>query len=171
MVSFFRLTFQSCCGEGGTLQTNITGICRECSQCLGHTGFAPAHGVCAFPVYTAQALGWSAGNSLRQALHFMHFPGLSCSGSGSWVLCKGTDLIGHEFYALPRSKELRPPGAWQAHCPRWAVHLNHLPSPGPSVSQVHLESTISGVPCVPSGELISAVTLLADFNRLPGRFV
>ena len=27
---------------------------------MGHTGFAPAHGVCAFPVYTAQVLGCSA---------------------------------------------------------------------------------------------------------------
>ena len=39
-----------CCGEEGTLQTNNTGMC---SQCLSHTGFAPADGVCAFPVYTA----------------------------------------------------------------------------------------------------------------------
>ena len=39
--------------EGGTLQTNNTGVC---SQCLGHIGFAPAQGVCAFPVNTAQAL-------------------------------------------------------------------------------------------------------------------
>ena len=23
-----------CCGEGGALQTNITGVCGECSQCL-----------------------------------------------------------------------------------------------------------------------------------------
>ena len=40
---------------GGTLQINITGVCEECLQCLGHTGFAPTRGVCAFPVYTAQA--------------------------------------------------------------------------------------------------------------------
>ena len=55
-------------------RTNITGVCGECSQCLGHTGFAcpplppPAHGICAFPVYTAQASGCSA-------------------GSGPWVAC------------------------------------------------------------------------------------
>ena len=36
----FRLTCFSHCGEGGTLQTNNTGVC---SQCLSHTGFAPAH--------------------------------------------------------------------------------------------------------------------------------
>ena len=32
---------QSCCGEGGTLQTNNTGVC---SQCLSHTGPALAQG-------------------------------------------------------------------------------------------------------------------------------
>ena len=32
---------QLCCGEGGTLQTNNTGVC---SQCLSHTGPAPTHG-------------------------------------------------------------------------------------------------------------------------------
>ena len=45
----------------------------------------PAHGVCAFPIYTAQTLGCSARNCLMRALVYMHFPGLSCSGSGSWV--------------------------------------------------------------------------------------
>ena len=52
---------QLCSGEGGTLQTNITGVCGECLQCLGHTGFAPAHSVCTVLVYTAQAPGCSTG--------------------------------------------------------------------------------------------------------------
>ena len=60
MVTNLGSLVQLCCGEGGTLQTNITGMCGECSQCLGLTGFAPAHGKCAFPVYTAQASGCSA---------------------------------------------------------------------------------------------------------------
>ena len=47
---------------------------------LGHTGFAPAYTVCAFPVYTAQAPGCSA-------------CGLSKAGPG--------------LRALPRSKPLR----------------------------------------------------------------
>ena len=85
------------------------------------------------------------------------------------------------FCALPRSKPLRfsgtpqghrlgwacvlcpsqvwsaqaIPGAWRAPCPSRAKHLNHLPGPGRSVSQVYRESTISGVPCVSSGESIS----------------
>ena len=50
---FFRLPCSVVCGDGRRLQTNITGLCGECSQCLGHTGFVPTHGVCAFPVYTA----------------------------------------------------------------------------------------------------------------------
>ena len=31
----------------------------------------------------------------------MHFPGLSCSGSGSWVVHKGTDLVGHAVVPVP----------------------------------------------------------------------
>ena len=68
---FFRLTC-SVLLWGGRNTANNTGLC---SQCLHHTGFAPIHGVCAFPVYTAQALGCSAGNCLRRALGCMHFPG------------------------------------------------------------------------------------------------
>ena len=92
-------------------------MCGECSQCLGHTGFAPTHGVCAFPVYTAQALGCPAGNCLMLSLCYMHSPGLRCSGSGSWVLHKGADLVGPAFCARPRSEQLRQPGAWRVQSP------------------------------------------------------
>ena len=77
MFSYLGSLVQYCCGDRGTLQTNITGMCGECLQCLGHTGFAPAHGVCAFPLYTSQALGCSAGEQ------------------------------SFGLYALPRSKTLR----------------------------------------------------------------
>ena len=89
-------------GEGGTLQTNITGVY---SQWFSHTGFAPAYGMCVFPVCTAWTPGCSAGNCLKQALFCMYFPGLSHAGSGSWVLHKGTDLVGPVFYAHPRSEQ------------------------------------------------------------------
>ena len=88
-----------------------------CSQWFSHTAFAPAHSMCAFPVYTVHALGCSAGNCLMRALVCMHFPGLSHSGSGSRVLHKGTDLVGPVFCAHPRSKQLRWPGAWRAQLP------------------------------------------------------
>ena len=66
MVTYLGSLFQLCCGEGGTLQTNISGMCGECLQCLSHTGFAPTHNVHASLVYTAQAPGCSAGE-LSQA--------------------------------------------------------------------------------------------------------
>ena len=69
-------------------------------------GLPPAHGMCAFPVYTAEALGCSAGNCLRPALSCMRFPGLSCSGSGARALLKGTDSVAPVLCALPRSKQL-----------------------------------------------------------------
>ena len=74
MVTYLGSLVQSCCGEGGTLQTNTTGMCGECSQCLGHTGFAPAHGVCAFLVYTAQAPGCSAGELSKVGPWLRAFP-------------------------------------------------------------------------------------------------
>ena len=168
MDTFLGSLVQSCCGEGGTLQTNSTGVC---SRCLSHTGPAPAHGVCAFPVYTAQALSCSPRNRLRPALGCMHLPGLSRSGSGTWVVLRGIDSVGPAFCALPRSEQLRQSGVWQAHCPTWAVSLNHLPSLSHLVSQVHRRSTVSGVPCVSSGELISGCDPLGRCqpSRIPGR--
>ena len=80
------------------------------------TVFRP-HWVC--PAHTT-VLSWSTllklqgalqGNSPKQALCCVHFPGLSFSGSGSWVLHKGTHSTGPAFCALPRSEQLRPPGA------------------------------------------------------------
>ena len=79
-------------------------------QCLGHSGFAPTHGVCAFPVYTAQVLVCSAGNHPRPALGCMHLPGLSRSGPGTQVVLRGADSVRPEFCALPRSNQLRCPG-------------------------------------------------------------
>ena len=98
MVTYLGSLVQLCCGEGGTLLTNITGMRGECLHCLGHTGFAPAHGVCAFRVYTAQAPGCSAGE-------------LSKAGPG--------------LRALPRSKLLRFrfSGAPQRHRLNWAYVL------------------------------------------------
>ena len=87
---------QSCCGEGGTLQTNNTGMC---SQCLSHTGLAPVHSTCALPAHTAQALGCSGGNCLRPALGCTHFPSLSRPGSGTRVLLRGADSVGPAFCA------------------------------------------------------------------------
>ena len=72
------------------------------------------HWVC--PSSRQHVLSWSTLLRLQSALQghhpkwvlgCVHFPGLSCSGSGSRVLHKGTDLVGHAFCALPRSEQLR----------------------------------------------------------------
>ena len=134
-------------GEGGKLQTNITGVCRKCSQCLGHTGFAPTHSMCFLSLHCSGSRLLC--QELSEAvLGWMHFPGQSRSGSASQVLQKGTNLIGPAFCALPHSEELRWPGAWQAvtHC---------LPSPRSLVFRVYNGCTFSVVPCVSSRELIS----------------
>ena len=86
-------------------------ILRACvgSACSVWTtlGLPQFTAACAFRVYTTQVPECPAGHYPKQALHFMHFPGLSCSGLGSWVLCKGTDSVGHAFCALPRFEQLR----------------------------------------------------------------
>jgi len=124
---------------------------------------------CASRVYTAQVQDALQRDCLKWALRFVHFPVLSCSGS--WVLHKSTDSVGHVFCALPRAKQLRRPGAWWAHCPRWAVCFNHLPGPSCLDSQVYHKSTVSGVPCVSSGELISGCDPpgRCQPSRIPGR--
>ena len=76
------------------LQTNDTGVR---SQCLSHTGSAPAHGACSLPAHTAQALGCSPGNNPRLALGCMHLPGPSRSGSGTQVVLRGADSVGAAF--------------------------------------------------------------------------
>ena len=106
------------------------------------------------------------GNCLKQALGCVHYPGLSCSGSGSWVLHKGTDLVGHAFCVLSRFEQLRQPGTWRSHSPQVGSASYHLPIPSPSVSWVCSGGAISGVPCVSSGELISP---RCQPSRIPGR--
>ena len=73
MAIYLGSLVQVCCVEGGTLQTNITGMWGECSQCLDHTGF-PTHSVCAFLVYTAQAPGCSTGELSKAAPGFCVLP-------------------------------------------------------------------------------------------------
>jgi len=173
VVTYLCSLVQSCCGEGGTLQTNITGVCGECSQCLGHTGFVPTHGMYAFPVYTAQAPGCSAG-------------GLSKAGPG--------------LHALPRSKPLRfrfsgtpqrcrlgwacvlclcqvraAQVTWclaSAHSPGGAASLITYPPPPHPVPAAQLPGCAAGAPSQvchvsPLGSSSLPATLLVDVNH-PG---
>ena len=103
MVTYLGSLVQLCWGvvggavEGGTLQTYHWHV-WECSQCLGHAGFAPVYGMCAFLVYTAQALGYFA-----------------------WELSKADPGL----CALPRSKQprFRFSGTPQRHRLSWVCVL------------------------------------------------
>ena len=127
------------------LQISNTGVC---SQCLSHTGPAPAHGACSLPAHTAQALDCSTGNHPRPALGCLPLPGLNRSGSGTRVVLRGTDSVGPAFCALPRSEQLRQE--------RQDIHLSfndkvfgkrsccNLPPPRCSVIWVYNRPTFTG---------------------------
>ena len=155
MVTYLGSLFQSCYGEVGTLQKNITGICVECSQCLGHTDLSPLM-ACVLSHSTLLRFQVALqGNCLRRALGCVHFPGLSHSGSGSLVLHKSTDSSGPEFVPFPGPSSSGYQVLGECPFPRWGSASYHLPGPSHSVSWVHRESPISGLPHVSSGELIS----------------
>ena len=89
------------------------------------------------------------GNCIRWALGCVHFPHLSHSGSGSWVLHKGTDLVGIEFCALPRSEQLSQPDAWRVHTPQmWQCILSPPPSQPLSVLGVQREHNLRCAMCL-----------------------
>ena len=171
VVTYLGSLVQLCCGEGGTLQTDITGVWGEFSQCLGHTGFAPAHIVCAFPVYTAQAPGWSAGE-LSKVGPGLHAPPRSkplmfrFSGTPqrhrlcwAWVLWPSQVPAAQATRCLASALS---PGGWYVLSP---------PHPSHGVSWVHSRCIISGVPCVSSGALVSGCGPPGRYqpSRIPGR--
>ena len=96
MVSCSGSLVPSLCGEGGALQTNVSGVCGEHSPCSGHTGFAPLTGVC--------------------------FPRLHCSGSRLLYMGAGPELRAVPVFVYSTKARIRlglrfvpsPAGAAQA---------------------------------------------------------
>ena len=107
MVTYLGSLVQLYCGR------------EEHSKQISLVCVGSAHSVWAtlgLPLFMACVLSWSTllrilvilqGNCLKQALGSVYFPGLSHSGSGSQVLHKGTDSVGHASCALPRSEQFR----------------------------------------------------------------
>ena len=132
MVTYLGLLVQLCYGEGGTLQTHITGVWGECSQGLRHTGFAPTQGMCAFPVYTAQAPGCSAGELSKMGPGLHAFPRsklLSFRFSGTPQRHRiGSVQFSHSFVSDSlrphESQHTRPP----CPSPTPGVHSDSRPS-------------------------------------------
>ena len=166
MVIYLDSVAQLCCREGGTLQTNITDVCGEYSQCLGHTGFAPATRCVCFPNLVFSGSRLFCRRTVRWALGCMHFPGLSCSGSGSWVLHKGLNFVP---FPGPSSSGHQILGGHTL--PRLGRESYHLPSPSRWVSWGRSGRAVSDVPCFSSGELISGCDPSGGCqpSRIPGR--
>ena len=156
MVTYLGSLVQLCCGEGGTLQTCHRRVWGVLAVSRPHW-VCPAPGVSAFPVYTAQALGCSPRNCLRRALGCMHFPGLRRSGSGSQVLHRGADLLGWGLHFVPfPGPSCSGDQVLGKHSrPQVGAVTYRLPRPSCSVFRVYNRRGFSGVPCVSSGELIS----------------
>ena len=157
MATCLGSPFHLCCGEGGILQISLeyVGSTHSVWTTLGLPQLMAAWQRVLSRSTLLRLQVALQGYCPKQALHFLHFPNLSCSGSVSQVLSKGTDSVGGVFGVLPWSEQLRCPATSQVYCPRWTGFLNHLPGRGHSVSWVHCESTVSGVPYVSSEELIS----------------
>ena len=137
MVSCLGSRVQSCCGEGGALQTNVTGLCGEHSQCSGHTGSAPACGVC--------------------------FPCPHCSGSRLLYRERALSCRQLQFSGTPQKRRL----GWACVCafPTRAAQAARSLTSALSPDAVHLipfavpasdSACRSGEPCVCSGELVSS---------------
>ena len=88
------------------------------------------------------------------ALGFVYTLGLSRSGSGSWVLHKGAELVGPAFCARPRSSS-GDQVLGEHSRPQLKAATYRFPHPSCLVFWVYNRRTFSGVPCVSSGELIS----------------
>ena len=162
MVIYLGSLVQLCCEERGTRQKKYHWHVWGCSEYLGHTGFVPAHGMCAFPVCTAQAPGCSAGELSKEG------PGL---------------------HALPRSKPLRFrfSGAPQRHRLGWACVLCPSQVRAAQVTRCLVRALSPGwggcilspppswplgfPGCVSSGELISGCNPpgRCQPSRIPGR--
>ena len=122
MVTYLGSLVQLCCGEEHCKQISLAcvGSARSVWATLGLLLLT----ACVLSQSTLLRLQVAQqGNCLKLALDYVHFPGLSHSGSGSWVLHKGTDLVGPAICALPRSLSL---GMWCVFSPPWSQLLGFL---------------------------------------------
>ena len=170
-VHLFRLTC-SVVLWGGRNTANISLVCVGSVCSVSATLGLPPLTACVLSQSTLLKLQVALKeNSPRQALGFVHFPGLSHSGAGSWVLHKDTDSVEPAFLPFPGPSVSDNQVLGKHTLPRWGSASYHLPSPSRSFSWVLSGSTISVVPCVSSGELISACDPpgRCQPSRIPGR--
>jgi len=170
-------------GEGGHLLGSLFSCAGQgeehCKQIsLVYVGSAHSEWTTlGLPQLTVHVLFWSAllrlqvalqGNCPKQALHFMHFPGLSRQVLG--YSTKAQTRLGMHFVPFPGPSssgdqvlgEHTAPGGRCILVPPWSL---------PLVSWVCRKGTVSGVLCVSSWELISGCDPPGSYqpSRIPGR--
>ena len=111
------------------------------------------------------------GNCLRWALGCGHFPGLRCSVQVLRYSTKSQTRLGLCFVPFPGPSRSGDQVVGKCTLPWWDSASYHLLHPSHSVSWVYSGSTVSGVPCVSSGELISGCDPPGGCqpSRIPGR--
>ena len=128
--------------------------------------------VCAFPVYNAQAPGCSARDLSEAGPGFHALPRSKLHRFRFRVLHKGTNGLSWACVLCPSQVQ----AAQATRCLVSALSQVGCASESPPLSQplsfpVHRKSTISGVPCVSSGDLVSGCDPpgRCQPSRIPGR--
>ena len=104
-LNFFFFFYRLTCSVA--LRGGREGCCKQitlpCARSASVTlGLPPVQGTCSLSAHAAQALGCSARNNPRPALGCLYFPGPSRSGSGTWIVLRGTDSqLGLCFVPFP----------------------------------------------------------------------
>ena len=139
--NFLGSLFQLCCGEGGMLQTNNTGVC---SQCLSHAGPAPARGAhCS----GSTLLQWE----LSEAGPRLHAPPRSkplrlssqrCRFGWACVLCPSQDRVAQVFGERSRCDLSPIPAAQCSGCTAGAACQADGDCPGPQEVLVSKEACV-----------------------------
>ena len=135
MVTYLGSLFRCVVGrEGHCKQMSLVCVGSACS--VWNTLSLPQLAACAFQVYTAQASGCSAGAPSKAGPAFCALPRSKPLGCRFSHTLQGHRLGWARVLCPFQVRAAQATSAWQMHCFRWAVHLNHLPCPGRSVSWV-----------------------------------
>ena len=160
MVIYLRSLVRLCFGAGGTLQTNITGVCQECLQCMDHTGFAQSHGMCFLVLH---CLGCRV---LCGALSKAG-PGVSCTSQvrATWVQVlrystRAQTLLGMRFVPFPGLLTLCNP----MDCSPGSSVFHYLPE----LAQTHVHLISDAIQ--PSHPLSSPSPPAFNLTQHPGFF-
>ena len=163
----FRLTC-SVVLWGGRITANKSHWCVGSARSVWATpGLPPLMAACAFPVYTAQAPGCSAG----VLLCFVHLPGLSRSGSGFGNYARAQRLLDVYFVPFPGRSSSGDQVLGECPVPGGPHVLITSPVPAAWFPGCAVRANVSGVFHVFSGELISGCNppSRCQSSRIPGR--